>query len=295
MTLLSLVSRKTARVLCTLVMLFAGANCVTAQSVPYGRSFAKPKTEVERALKDLEAYSGQRLPILDGFVVAGDRPLDRYNRGFYQFTIEVLPGEASATVVQLSAKITAWYADRDAAKSGYQVLPSNGRLELDLLDRLEEKLSGKPSAPRPGSASTVQTPRARLDLTGISGGSLPTQPGNSARPPDEVTALRTQREASERRVKQLTAELKALTEIQGNQVHPQNLVVVKKSETPVYARAAESSRVLFQAAVNDEFEFLDGNTEWIHVSISGDSVRIVTDSTLGGHGAKSVTIDARRP
>jgi hypothetical protein len=31
------------------------------------------------------------------------------------------------------------------------------------------------------------------------------------------------------------------------------------------------------------------------VSISGDSVRIVTDSSLGGHGAKSVTIDARRP
>ncbi len=72
-------------------------------------------------------------------------------------------------------------------------------------------------------------------------------------------------------VKQLTAELQGLKEIQGNQVHPQNLVVVKKSATPMYARAAESSRVLFQAAVNDEFEFLDGNTEWIHVSISGDS------------------------
>ena len=31
------------------------------------------------------------------------------------------------------------------------------------------------------------------------------------------------------------------------------------------------------------------------VSISGNSVRIVTDASLGGHGVGSVTIDARRP
>jgi hypothetical protein len=31
------------------------------------------------------------------------------------------------------------------------------------------------------------------------------------------------------------------------------------------------------------------------VSISGNSVRVVTDSSLGGHGVASVTIDAREP
>jgi hypothetical protein len=31
------------------------------------------------------------------------------------------------------------------------------------------------------------------------------------------------------------------------------------------------------------------------VSISGNSVRVVTNSSLGGHGVVSVTIDARRP
>ena len=31
------------------------------------------------------------------------------------------------------------------------------------------------------------------------------------------------------------------------------------------------------------------------VTISGNSVRVVTDSSLGGHGVVSVTIDARRP
>ena len=31
------------------------------------------------------------------------------------------------------------------------------------------------------------------------------------------------------------------------------------------------------------------------VSISGNSIRVVTDSSLGGHGIASVTIDARKP
>jgi hypothetical protein len=71
-------------------------------------------------LKPLSAYAEvlvliarQKLPILDGFVAAGAKPLEQYELGFYQFTIEVLPGEAGATVVRLSAKITAWYADRE--------------------------------------------------------------------------------------------------------------------------------------------------------------------------------------
>jgi hypothetical protein len=70
-------------------------------------------------------------------------------------------------------------------------------------------------------------------------------------------------------VKQLTDESQGLQEIKSHQAHPQNLVVVKKTATPMYAKAADNSRVLFQAAANDEF--LDGDTQWIHVSISGDS------------------------
>jgi hypothetical protein len=262
--------RTVAQAVLIILMFLASGNFAAGQGVPYARSFTKPKAQVEQALKDLHAYSGQKLPILDGFVAAGAKPPDQYERGYYQFAIEVLPGAAGATVVRLSAKITAWYADRDVAKSGYEVLASNGRLELDLLDRLDERLGGKPSAPGTESGSTLQAPRPKLDLSGIPGGSLPITAGTTPRPPDEVTVLRTQREASERHIKQLTEELQGLKEIQGTQAHPQNLVVVK-SQAPMYAKAAESSRVLFQAAANDEFEFLDGDTEWIHVSISGDS------------------------
>jgi hypothetical protein len=256
-----------------LLALFFFSACVlrvSPQVVPYARSFSKPRTEVEQALKDLQAYSGQKLPTLDGFVATGDKPLDRYERGFYQFSVELVPGESGATVVRLTAKITAWYADRDVAKSGYQVLPSNGRLELDFLDRLEEKLTGKPVTSAGSSGS--QSPQPKLDLSGARSAAIMAAPlPKRDQPPDEVAALRSQRIASEKRVQQLTAELQNLQEIQRSQAHPQNLVVVRNSGTPVYAKGSETSRLLFQAAANDEFEFLDSENGWIHITISGDS------------------------
>jgi hypothetical protein len=259
-----------------------------AQAVPYARTFPKSKEEVDQALKDLQAYAGQKLPIVDGFVATtADQSLNRYERAFYQFSIDLLPGSPSGTVVRVTAKITAWYADRDPSKSGYQVLPSNGRLELDLLDRLSEKFGGKPAAPV--GKSQVQAPAPKLDLsTGLPGSPLSSKTSATAAvggtppsiPPDEVTSLRLKREAEERRAQQLNTELQSLQEIQHNQAHPLNLVVVKKNATPVLARAAEDSRVLFEASAEDEFEFLDADGEWIHVQISGASRGYIRRSSL---------------
>lgn len=253
------------------LLLFFCVQRASAQAVPYARSYAKPRMEVEQALKEMQAYSGQKLPTLDGFVAQGDPPLDRYERGFYQFTIDLLPGDNNGTIVRLSAKITAWYADRDVSKSGYQVLPSNGRLELDFLDRLEEKFTGKHVA-HALVGSNLQAPAPKLDLSSVRAEATMASPlAKSSQPPDEVSTLRNERVATERRVKQLTDQLKNLQDIKSTQAHPQNLVIVKKSTTPVYSRPAETSRLLFQAALNDEFEFLDVDGAWIHVTISGDS------------------------
>jgi hypothetical protein len=95
-----------------------------------------------------------------------------------------------------------------------------------------------------------------------------------------MALLRNQRIASEKRVQQLTAELQNLQELQRTQAHPRNLVVVKKSRTPIYAKNADSSRVLFEAAANDEFEFLDEEGEWIHITISGDSRGFVRKNSV---------------
>jgi hypothetical protein len=257
---------------------------VSGQAVPYARTFPKSKEEVESTLKDMQAYAGQKLPVVDGFVALGDQPLNRYERAFYQFSIDVVADTPNTTIVRVAAKITAWYADRDPSKSEYQVLPSNGRLELDLLDRLSDKLGGKLiSAPR----SSVQAPRPKLDF---SGGSVTStmSPGKSATSPpdvsgssaDEIAPLRIKREAEEKRGQQLNQELQNLQEIQHNQAHPANLVLVRKSGTPVFAKAIAGSRVLFTAAANDEFEFLDAEGDWIHVQISGASRGYIRRSGL---------------
>jgi hypothetical protein len=83
--------------------------------------------------------------------------------------------------------------------------------------------------------------------------------------------MRLKREAEEKHIQQLNAELQSLQEIQRNQARPGKLVAVRKSGTPILAKPAIGSRVLFTATANDEFEFLDVQGEWIHVQISGES------------------------
>ena len=259
-----------------LLLIIFVAHRAAAQAVPYARTFAKSSDEVRSALQEMQAYAGQKLPIVEGFVAADDRSLERFERAFYQFSIDLVPETAAGTIVRVTAKITAWYADRDPAKSGYQALPSNGRLELDLLDRLTDKFSGH-------STSLVQSPRPKLDLPAYApGSSLPHAKvdaggvaASSESAPlagsDELIALRAKRAAEDKRLQELNIELQNLQEIQRNQDHPSNLVVVKKAGTPVFARAGAESKVLFNSAADDEFEFLDAESEWIHVQISGAS------------------------
>ena len=269
-----------------LILSIALPRMATAQAVPYAGTFARSTEEVEKALKDLQVYTGQKLPVVDGFVATGDQPLSRFERAFYQFSIDLLPGASGGTVVRVTAKITAWYADPDPWKSGYQVLPSNGRLELDLVDRLREKLEGKSSA---STRPDVQAPKPKLDLTTGFPGALSSGRSAAAAGPapasgdpgnDEVTALRIKREAEEKRVQQLNAEVQSLQEIQRNQAHPLNLVVVKNNGTPVFARPAANAHPLFTAAADDEFEFLNAEGEWIHVQISGVSRGYIRRNSL---------------
>jgi len=286
--------RLTAILFPFLFCIIAGSSTwrALAQSVPYARDYHKSKEDVDKALKELGAYSGQKLPIVDGFVATGDRPLDRYERAFYQFAIDVLPGPSGTTVVRLTAKVTAWYADREPWKSGYQTLPSNGRLELDFLDRLSEKFGEKPAASV--LKSQVQAPAPKLDLsTGLPKRSLPPDKKSSeatstpapttgaiAASGDELSSLRIKRETEEKRMSELAAELQNLQEIQHTQAHPPNLVVVRKNATPVLARPAEGSAVLFSAAADDEFEFLDVKGDWVHVQISGASRGFIRRTAL---------------
>jgi hypothetical protein len=60
-----------------------------------------------------------------------------------------------------------------------------------------------------------------------------------------------------------------LEEILRNQTHPDNLAVVRKTGTPVFAK--QGGAVLLSADAEDEFEILGVEGSWVHVQISGAS------------------------
>ncbi len=264
-----------------------------AQSAPYERKFSQSKAVVEKVIKQLQASTSGRLPVLDGFTRPGDLPLDRFQRGYYQCEIQVSSTPTGGALVQVSAKITAWYADPASSNSGYQVLPSNGRLENDFLDRLSDALHGPstadapvastpsrtavapsrtkdaPDAPMPAISAPMPTSAAPADSM-ASSKLAATAAGSPFKPGSGVNSdLATQKAVADKHMEELTKEAKSLDEILRNQAHPNNLVAVKKSNTPVLVSPVEGAKVLFLATAEDEFEILDLNANWVHMRISG--------------------------
>src|SRR5438270_10195979 len=116
------------------------AYSVLAQNTVVDRQFPQSKAEVEKALKAVKSSEAGHLPSLEGFAQPGAHPLDHYQRGYYQATVEVSSVPAGGARVHVTVKVTAWYNDPKGAHSGYELLTSNGRLEADLLDQLSERL-----------------------------------------------------------------------------------------------------------------------------------------------------------
>jgi hypothetical protein len=294
--------RRCSALLCALLTMFFLAASTRSQAQasgqspapaprPYERTFRQSKSAVEKALKELQPSMGGRLPVLDGFALPGDHPLSRYQRAYFQSNVEVVAAPSGGSVVRVTTKLTAWFADSTPSRSGYQLLISNGRIESDLLDQLNDLLATKPgavsadksagesfpaSAPpaawaKPSAASSASdepaisapVPRAPESDHSISSKLQPGLTGqqlaeskNSQKPLDPATT-------------NLQAQAASLEEVLKNQAHPRNLVAIKKSGTPVVSTPSLSGKTLFLASAHDEFEMLDFNADWVHVRISG--------------------------
>ena len=280
--------------------LLAPLTLLLAQAAPYERTFPQSPAHVKEILAKLQSTAG-RLPVLDGFVVPAGQPLERYQRGYYQCSLQVSPAPGGGSRVQINAKITAWYADPDPAKSGYRVLASNGRIEGDLLDRLEDALGGpaaksdaapakpastaKPKASTNASPPLISAPMPRDTVPGEPIGSTkktaspsPFELGTTAG--EGAASLETGKAGTDKHAEELTQEARNLEEILRNQSHPTNLAAVKQAETPVLTSPNEGAKVLFLASAEDEFEILDINPEWVHVRISGLSRGWIRRSNL---------------
>jgi hypothetical protein len=240
------------------------------------RVFSQPKATVERALKDLQSSMAGHLPVLEGFAIAGDHPLDRYRRAYYQSSVQVTSTASGGTIVQVNTKVTAWYTDPNPSRSGYELLSSNGRLEADLLDQLADRLaepgvneSSAKSAPskNPPAATEpkISAPTPRLPETG---GTFSSSLAQSLAAQDRNDSSALQKKSANDPAG-LQAEASNLEEILKNQAHPKNLVAVKKSGTPVVATPSLNAKTLFLASAHDEFEMLEFNADWVHVRISG--------------------------
>jgi hypothetical protein len=132
-----------ALALFAMAVAFCGAAWCQAQGSGLERTFPQSKASVEKVLKEMQAATAGRLPVLDGFATSADHPLDRYQRGYYQSKFQVNAAPSGGSIVRVSVQVTAWYADPVASRSGYQLLISNGRLEADLLDQLADHLAGR--------------------------------------------------------------------------------------------------------------------------------------------------------
>ena len=248
---------------CVIFLLFASVLGY-AQNSTQEKTFSAPVSKVQAALKNLPGGTSGALPILDGFIVSGAHNLDRYERPYYQCTVRVTPAPSGGSQVRVTAKITAWKAD--PAHSGYEVLQSNGRLESDLLDRLQNRLatnseSSVTSTASPPTGSTsggsasakAAAPEISAPMPQFHGSSAATMPSPASGTQDTA----------------LEQEARSLEELVQNQSHPTNLIAVKQDQTPVLQDPSSDAKVLFLASGEDEFEVLDTNPGWVHVRISG--------------------------
>jgi hypothetical protein len=239
------------------------------------RQFAESVAVVQAALQRLPGGTSGHLPALDGFVVPGSQQLSSYQRPYYQCEVQVAAAKSGGSRVRVTAKITAWFSS--PAHSGYEALKSNGRVETDLLDRLQDALAESVGKSADGSRASVNPPAAKPAAPEIDAPvpQLPDRHGHANGPNREQTNLQDS---------QLQQEAKSLEEILRNQSHPTNLIAVKRDSTPVLQNPIADAKVLFLASAEDEFEVLDENPGWVHVRISGLSRGWLRRSTVEGIG-----------
>ncbi|HYM79039.1 MAG TPA: hypothetical protein VE377_23900 [Candidatus Dormibacteraeota bacterium] len=268
-------SRVLTRAACGICVTLA-ASCLQAQ---VERAFPQPKAMVEKTLKTMQATMAGRLPALEGFANPGEHPLDRYRRGYYQIAAEVSVAPSGGSVVRATTKVTAWYSDPVASRSGYQLLKSNGRLEADLLDQLEEQLAKNSPEGVKSAASVSPTPSAentKQTKASTSGSPLKFPDTKSTFPTSLSHDLAVPRMESPsaqpapgKTDTALQEEAENLEKMLKSMAHPNNLVAVSKSGTPVVATPSLTAKPQFLASMHDEFELLDFNADWVHVRISG--------------------------
>ncbi len=275
------------------ILTLAFAHSSAAQSVPYERAFPQSRTIVEKRIKELQSSAG-RLPVLDGFTVAGRSPIESFPARLLSMRN---PGDLDAV---------GWFAGA-SERNHYRLVHRSGGGEIRLSGPAFQRPSGK-RLPGSFAASAGQRSFSRLRCDAATATKITpmppprntaaaTEPKISAPAPGERTpivksrtanapagspfhlgdpldpghlaSLATQKAMIDKHTEEQQKEASALEEILHHQARPANLAAVAKARTPVLASPSQDAQVLFLAAAEDEFEILDSNPNWVHVRISG--------------------------
>jgi hypothetical protein len=132
----------------------AAPAAAEVRSAAVVRSFTRAEDVLKKALRELGAFDGDALPTLEGFAALDPEQLIRCDHPYYQFRVAFEPAGSGLTMVRVEAVVTARCADAAGSRPEYRSVPSNGRLEADLFDRLDGYL--RTGAPASGAAALRQ-------------------------------------------------------------------------------------------------------------------------------------------
>jgi hypothetical protein len=206
------------------------------------RDYPFPLPAVKQALQQLGAYTGGRLPTLDGFITTVRADLGHYERPYYEYKIELVPLAVDRTRVRLKANVSAWYADAQSGESGYIAFESNGRLENDLLDRLNEFLTKNKSKIAVDPAAVVK----------------------------QIEGIRQQRLAAENRVAELEKQLQT-PQTPVSQDKPAEIVSVMSAPVLILSAPEDHGTVVLRAQFEDEFQVLEHRGAWLRLKLGETS------------------------
>jgi hypothetical protein len=255
------------------------------------RTYSYSLEVVQQGLQRIGGFGGGKLPTVDGFVTATVSQVERYERPYFQYRVHLKPVDGNSTRVSVEAKISAWFTDPVPSRSEYRGLPSNGRLESDLLDRLQEALRVSGAAPEsalPDSAAATRN--AKVPSAGTAKPSGPdVSPKRPAVAPSASPATVSQQQldailAERQTVREKTAALQAqVDQLKTTDHRPSNasrLASVKHSGVGVMSRKNFGGPVLFRAQTEDEFEVEQLESGWAQVRLGPDSTGYIQADEL---------------
>ena len=263
----------------TLVSAVGWAQAGNASGVE--RTYPYSVEVVQQGLQTIGGFGGGKLPVLDGFVTSAVTQVESYERPYFQYRVHLKSVDASHTSVSVEALISALYSDPNPARSEYRALPSNGRLEADLLDRLQQALQASaatPAAPLPDSAGSTRASQSAKGKSGnaVRGGSL--SPVSSQQ--QQLDAVLAERQTVREKTAVLQAQLDQLRSGDHKTSAGTHWASVKHSGVGVMSRKNFGGPVIFRAQAEDEFEVITLEGGWAQVRIESGTPAYVQAEEL---------------